>query len=160
MAAPKTTAKTNNNMRTTTTTPIGILPHSFFLRQLVLVSVCSSFSEKLCSVDNKEAEDESEGSAGTWAAVEYVEVTVAAFPVWVSGRCGGSRAGVTGGNKGTDGRAGAEKEAALSGDTGDTGVLNGSSVSTTGSGAGITRVDALASAAREALVGPSSGYLE
>jgi hypothetical protein len=46
------------------------------------------------------------------------------------------------------------------GDTGDAGVLKGSSVSMAGfRGVGMIR-DALASAAIEAFVGPSSGYLE
>jgi hypothetical protein len=66
---------------------------------------------------------------------------------------------VTEGSKGMAGAAGAGKEGELRDDTGDTGVLNGSSGSATGPGAGMMR-DALACAASEALVGPSSGYCE
>jgi cytochrome c5 len=61
------------------------------------------------------------------------------------------------GSRGTEGRSGTEKEFALRGDTGETGVMKGSSGSVIALGAGSTRDDALASAAREALVGPSSG---
>lgn len=156
MAAPRATANTINRMRTTATTPMGILPHNFLLRQLALVGAGSAFSEKLFSVVNNDADDESDGSAGTvLARFEFVYATL---PVCVSGLCGGKRAGVTAGNKGAVGGAEAEKDIVLKGDTGETGVMKGSSGST-GVGAGITR-DALASAAIEALVGPSSGNLE
>lgn len=63
------------------------------------------------------------------------------------------------GSAGATGKAGVENEILLAGDEGDSGVLNGSSDSAPGTGAGIMR-DALSSAATEALVGPSSGYLE
>jgi hypothetical protein len=66
---------------------------------------------------------------------------------------------MTDGSRGTAGRGGGENEVVLSGETGDAGVLKGSSASTC-TGAGITRDEALASAAKDALVGPSSGYLE
>lgn len=67
---------------------------------------------------------------------------------------------MTEGKSGADDMAaGVEKEVALNGDIGDTGVMNGSSESNNCPGAGTMR-DALASAANEALVGPSSGNLE
>jgi hypothetical protein len=65
MAAPRAITKTSNRTRTTTATPKGILPHNFLLCQLILVSVGSIFSEKPCSVESNDAEDESDGSAGT-----------------------------------------------------------------------------------------------
>lgn len=165
IAAPSATAKTSNNTRTKTTTPMGIFPHNLFLRQLVLAHSGSPFSlyfsQNSPDSDAKsDAEDDSDGAAGT----VLLEKVGARVPVCVSGLCGGSRAGVTVGSKGSAaaaaGRAGGEKDASLRGDTGDTGALKGSSGSMAGfKGAGMIR-DALASAAMEALVGPSSGYLE
>jgi hypothetical protein len=158
IAAPNATANTKNMTSTTKSTPKGILPHNFLLYHRGLVSTGSSFSLKLCSVVSNDAEEDSVGSAGIWFALEYEDVTGAVFPVCVSGLCGGRRAGVTASNNGTEGKEGAKKVVALRGDTGDAGVMKGSSGST-GLGAGMMR-DALASAASEALVGPSSGYLE
>lgn len=51
-------------MSTTTKIPIGILPHIFLLRQFGWAHPGSAFSLKLFSVVSKDAEDESEGSAG------------------------------------------------------------------------------------------------
>jgi hypothetical protein len=64
---------------------MGTFPHSFLFRQLILVATGSAFSEKWFSVASKDAEDESEGSAGTVPLCTEVELAGAKLPVWVSG---------------------------------------------------------------------------
>jgi len=85
MAAPRATENTSIRTRTTSATPIGTLPHSFLLRQLTLPSTGSAFSEKWFSDASRDAEDESEGSAGTVLLCAAAELLAARLPVWVSG---------------------------------------------------------------------------
>ena len=139
-------ANINNSTSIIRAMVIGILPHSRLDRQLSFVTMDSDscFSSTTSSEEvSREADSDVVGGRGC-----------ATLPVCVSGRCCGRRAGAI---KVRGGDAKGE-----TGDLGDGGAVSVNSASlelAIGLGTGSIGV-ALASAAKEALVGPSSGCLE
>ena len=140
-----TTANMSSSTSKTKATVTGTLPQSRLERQFafLILGSCSHFSTMGdSSVVKSEADSDVVAGLG------------ATLPVWVSGRCCGSKAGATGANG----------ETGETGDGGASGSASGGRVLLLlGAAMGFNLCSmgvALASAAIEALVGPSSGYRE